>query len=138
MQAFTPDGKAVLFTSQRATYTSRYLQLFTVPVGGGMEEQLPIPNAASRRRIRPTARRIAYNPIPPRFQQWKAYRGGTASEIWLYNRKDHAVEEIPQPKERANDVRPDVDRRHRLLPLRPQRRVQPLRVRHQDRSRCGR
>ena len=57
-------------------------------------------------RFRPTAQRIAYNPIPPRFQQWKAYRGGTASEIWLYNPKGHAVEEIPQPKERANDVSP--------------------------------
>jgi tricorn protease len=46
VQGFTPDGKAVLFTSQRAVFTTRYSQLFTVPVGGGMPEALPIPNAA--------------------------------------------------------------------------------------------
>ena len=105
VQAFTPDGQAILFASQRATYTGRYLQLFTVPVKGGMEQQLPIPNAA-RATYAPDAQRIAYNPIPPRFQQWKSYRGGTASEIWLYDTKGHAVEEIPQPKDRANDVDP--------------------------------
>ena len=105
VQAFTPDGQAILFASQRASYTNRYWQLFTVPVKGGMEQQLPIPNAA-RATYSADAQRIAYNPIPPRFQQWKSYRGGTASEIWLYETKGHAVEEIPQPKERANDVDP--------------------------------
>ena len=105
VQAFTPDGAAVLFASQRAAFTNRYAQLFTVPVKGGMEQQLPIPNAA-RATYSPDAQRIAYNPIPPRFQQWKSYRGGTASEIWLYETKGHAVEEIPQPKERSNDVDP--------------------------------
>ena len=105
VQAFTPDGAGVLFTSQRAAFTNRYLQLFTVPLTGGMETQLPIPNAA-RATYSADGQRIAYNPIPPRFQQWKSYRGGTASEVWLYNSKGHAVEEIPQPKERANDVDP--------------------------------
>ena len=105
VQAFTPDGEAILFASQRAAYTNRYAQLFTVPVKGGMEQQLPIPNAA-RATYSPDAQRIAYNPIPPRFQQWKSYRGGTASEIWLYETKGHAVEEIPQPKDRSNDVDP--------------------------------
>ena len=105
VQAFTPDGAAILFASQRATYTNRYAQLFTVPVKGGMERELPIPNAA-RATYSPDAQRIAYNPIPPRFAQWKSYRGGTASEIWLYETKGHAVEEIPQPKDRSNDVDP--------------------------------
>ncbi|HXG53773.1 MAG TPA: hypothetical protein VNJ03_00190, partial [Vicinamibacterales bacterium] len=62
VQSFTPDGKAVLFTSQRATFTGRYSQLFTVPVAGGMESQLPIPNAA-RATYSPDGQRIAYNPI---------------------------------------------------------------------------
>jgi tricorn protease len=46
VQGFTPDGRAILFASQRATFTARYAQLFTVPVQGGIEEALPIPNAA--------------------------------------------------------------------------------------------
>jgi tricorn protease len=105
VQSFTPDGKGVLFTSQRATFTGRYSQLFTVPVAGGMEEQLPIPNAA-RATYSPDGQRIAYNPIAGRYQQWKDYRGGTVQRLWLYNTKGHAVENVPQPAERSNDTDP--------------------------------
>ena len=102
-QGFTPDGKQVLFTSGRSSYTTRYTQLFTVPVGGGAVTKLPIPNAASAS-WSPDGKRIAYNPLSPAFLQWKQYRGGSASEIWLYDVTTHAVEEIPQPDGRSNDV----------------------------------
>ena len=105
VQGFTPDGRSVLFTSQRATFTTRYAQLFTVPVQGGIEEALPIPNA-SRATYSPDGQRIAYNPLAARFLQWKQYRGGTASRLWLYSVKGHAVEKIPQPAARANDTDP--------------------------------
>jgi len=105
VQSFTPDGKAVLFTSQRATFTGRYSQLFTVPVGGGIEEALPIPNAA-RATYSPDGQRIAYNPIAGRYQQWKQYRGGTVSRLWLYDRKSHAIDKVPQPETRSNDTDP--------------------------------
>ncbi len=104
-QSFTPDGKSVLFASQRAVYTTRYSQLFTVPVQGGVEDQLPIPNAA-RATYSPDGTRIAYNPLSQPFLQWKHYRGGTNAEIWLYSSKGHAVEKIPQPASRANDTDP--------------------------------
>jgi tricorn protease len=105
VQGFTPDGKSVLFASQRATFTGRYAQLYTVPVQGGIEEALPIPNAA-KATYSPDGQRIAYNPIAPRHQQWKQYRGGTVSRLWLYNTKGHAIEKIPQPASRSNDVDP--------------------------------
>ncbi len=105
VQSFTPDGKAVLFTSQRATFTGRYAQLFTVPVAGGVEEALPIPNAA-RATYSPDGQRLAYNPLSPRHQQWKQYRGGTVSRIWLYSTKGHAIEKVPQPASRSNDTDP--------------------------------
>src|SRR5262245_45801196 len=105
VQSFTPDGTGVLFTSQRSTFTGRYSQLFTVPVGGGMEESLPIPNAAEAT-YSPDGQRIAYNPIAGRFQQWKQYRGGTVSKLWLYDRKSNAIEKIPQPPARSNDTDP--------------------------------
>jgi tricorn protease len=105
VQGFTADGKGVLFTSARAVFTNRFTQLFTVPVSGGVEEPLPIPNAA-RAAYSPDGRRIAYNPLGPAFLQWKQYRGGRTSRIWLYETRDHAVESIPQPPERANDTDP--------------------------------
>jgi len=42
-QGFTPDGKAVLFVSNRATYTNRHAKLYTVETSGGQPVALPIP-----------------------------------------------------------------------------------------------
>ncbi|MGD2121153.1 MAG: PDZ domain-containing protein [Gemmatimonadota bacterium] len=105
VQDFTPDGSAVLFVSGRNSYTSRYGQLYTVPITGGFPEQLPIPNAF-KAAFSPDGSKIAYTPLYEAFNQWKNYRGGTVSRIWLYDRSDHSVEEIPQPPERANDTDP--------------------------------
>ncbi|HJU43414.1 MAG TPA: PDZ domain-containing protein [Vicinamibacterales bacterium] len=103
VQGFTPDGRKVLFTSPRSVFTNRYTQLFTVPLDGGMPDRLPIPNAASGA-YSPDARRLAYNPFSPRFEQWKQYRGGTVSRLWLFDLTTQDVEKVPQPATRANDV----------------------------------
>ena len=102
---FTPDSRSVLFTSPRNVYTARYTQLFTVPVDGGAEELLPIPHS-DRAVYSPDGKRIAYNPLSPRFLQWKRYRGGTVSQVWLYDTSTHAIEKVPQPSARANDAGP--------------------------------
>ncbi len=102
---FSPDGKKILFASQRNSFTTRYFQLFTVDVATGAEEQLPIPNAywAS---YSPDGQSIAYTTIADRFEQWKNYRGGTMSRIWLYDTKTHNVTEVPKPKSGSNDSKP--------------------------------
>ena len=105
VQSFTQDGEAVLFTSARAVFTNRFTQLFTVSVEGGHPEQLPIPNA-SKAAYSPDGSFIAYTPLGERFLQWKNYRGGTVSRIWIYNTLNHEVEQIPQPEGRCNDTDP--------------------------------
>ena len=104
-QAFTPDGSQVLFTSSRADFSNRYTQLWTVPVGGGPESRLPIPNAAQAV-YSPDGGFLAYNPIGRAFEQWKGYRGGRVSQLWIINLKTWDVEKIPQPAGRSNDVDP--------------------------------
>ncbi len=102
---FSPDGKKILFSSQRNSFTNRFSQLFTVDIATGAEEQLPIPNAywAS---YSPDGNSIAYTPLSDRFEQWKHYRGGTMTRIWLYDTKTHKVEEIPKGKGGSNDTKP--------------------------------
>ncbi|MFO0808329.1 MAG: PDZ domain-containing protein [Gemmataceae bacterium] len=105
VRGWTPDGQAVLFSSPREVFTNRYSQLFTVPTGGGQPTKLPIPNGVEAS-YNGDGTRIAYTPIGDRSQQWKHYRGGTASRVWLYTFADHAVEPIPQPTGRCNDTDP--------------------------------
>jgi tricorn protease len=105
VRGWTPDGQAVLFASPRHVFTNRHTQLFTVPTTGGMPTQLPIPHAADGC-YSPDGAYIAYTPLGDRSQQWKHYRGGTASRIWVYRCKDHAVVQVPQPEGRCNDIRP--------------------------------
>jgi tricorn protease len=103
--SFTPDGSAVLFRSDRNVFTRRYDQLFTVSVEGGFPERLELPNAY-KAAYSPDGTRLAYTPLGEPFRQWKNYRGGTATTIWLYTFSDHGTEQIPQPEGRSNDTDP--------------------------------
>jgi tricorn protease len=105
VRGFTPDGKAILFASAREDFSMRYLQLFTIPVAGGFPTKLVIPNA-HQAVYSPDGRKMAYTPLSPRFQQWKNYRGGTVSNIWIFDFKNHETIKIPQVEGRSNDWNP--------------------------------
>src|SRR5664280_1079416 len=100
VQGFTPDGKSVLFTSPRAADNNRHAQLYTVPVEGGPETALPIPYA-SRAAYSPDGKTIAYNPNNPAHLQWKRYRGGLVSKVWLFDVASNAIARVPCPPKRA-------------------------------------
>ena len=102
---FSSDGKNVLFASQRNSHTNRHMQLYTISINGGATTQLDIPNAfwAS---YSDDSQHIAYTPIFDAFTQWKHYRGGRISRIWIYNTSNHKVTEIPKPQGGSNDTQP--------------------------------
>ena len=104
-KGFTPDGKNILFASQRSVFTRRYAQFFTIPINGGPIEQLLIPHGWQAS-YSPKGDYMAYTPKREVFHQWKNYRGGTTSNIWIFSFKDYQVVEIPQPKEFSNDTDP--------------------------------
>lgn len=105
VRGFTPDGKAVLFASGRSAHTNRHTQLFTVPVEGGVPTRLPVPNG-SKAALAPDGQRIAYTPLGDRYAQWKNYRGGTQTRIWIMQLDDYAVQEVPKPAGGSNDSDP--------------------------------
>jgi tricorn protease len=106
VRGFTPDGKSILFSSARNVYSNRHTQLFTVPLTGGMPTQLPIPWGFEAC-YSPDGKYIAYTPVRDATPQWKHYRGGTHSRIWIYDVATHDVVELPQPKDRCNDLDPN-------------------------------
>jgi len=102
---FTPDGEDVLFLSMRTVHTNRFLQLFTVPLEGGFPEKLVIPNAYHAC-YSPDGSSLVYTPIGDRFREWKNYRGGTMSTLWIFSFEDHSKVEIPKPEGGSNDINP--------------------------------
>jgi tricorn protease len=99
---WTPDGKRVIFSSSRTAY-SRFAEIFTVPVEGGVEEKLPLPSGYEAS-MSPDGQSIAYGPIERAFTMWKKYRGGRATRIWLARLSDSSVTKVPRAN--SNDFNP--------------------------------
>jgi len=99
---WTPDGKRILFASGRTAY-SRFAELFTVSLDGGLPEKLPLPmgfegSFSSR------GDKIAYVPLSRAFRVWKRYRGGLATPIWIADLKDSSIVKVPRTN--SNDFNP--------------------------------
>jgi tricorn protease len=79
-----PDGRSLLIGSPMASGRQRYDQLYRVAAGGGLPEKLPVPYGEFGA-ISPDGKWLAYMPRSQDFRTWKRYRGGWASDLWLYN-----------------------------------------------------
>ena len=105
MRGFTPDGKAVLFSSPRAVFTNRYTQLFTVPLDGGMPTQLPIPNG-DEGGYSPDGSHIAYTPLGAAPSSGSTTAAAPA-RIWLYRHRGPRRRADPAAGgARCNDIDP--------------------------------
>ena len=105
VQGWTPDGGAVAFFSTRQSLQADGgAALLTVSVDDGRIEELEVPYGWAF--AISGDGRVAYSPAAPAMQQWKHYRGGRASRIWIADRDDLSVEEVPQPEGRSNDLSP--------------------------------
>ncbi len=71
----------------------RQAQLFTVPKAGGMPNRLAVPYGGYGT-ISGDGQWLAYTPRNRDFRTWKRYRGGWASDIWLFHLADHTSEKI--------------------------------------------
>lgn len=84
VMGWTPDGKNVLFRSRMRSFNDFIGQLFTVPVEGGVPEELPLPRGGFAS-YSADGTKLAYNRIFREFRTWKRYRGGMADDVWLYD-----------------------------------------------------
>jgi tricorn protease len=99
---WTRDGKQVLFASSRSS-TSRYNQLFTVGLNGGLPEQVPLP-MAQYGSYSTDGQYIAYEPLTQWQPDWKRYKGGQTMPIWIAKLSDSSIEKLP--RENSNDRYP--------------------------------
>lgn len=99
---WTPDGSRVLFRSTRATQRD-LLQLYTVPVGGGAPEALPLPSGNSAA-YSPDGQRLAYVPFQQWQPEWRKYRGGQTTPIWVADLTTSHITKVPRTE--SNDRSP--------------------------------
>jgi tricorn protease len=99
---WTPDGKRILFVSDRDAYAD-ITRFYTVPVEGGWPEVLPMWRAFEGG-YSPDGTRVAYVPNFQWQRAWKRYRGGQTTPIYIVQLSDLKLEKIP--RENSNDSHP--------------------------------
>ena len=105
--AWTPDGKRVLFSSRRAGFDLHeqdVVQLFSVSAEGGFAEQVPLPRGVQAA-FSPDAGSIAYVPSLRVQPEWKRYRGGQTTPIWIARMADSSIQ-ARVPRDNSNDSNP--------------------------------
>lgn len=90
---WTPDSKQVLFRGNRTSFGDRNGKYFLVSIEGGLETALPIVNGGFAA-LSPDASKICFTPVDREFRTWKRYKGGRATELWVYDLKTDAAEQI--------------------------------------------
>lgn len=88
-----PDGESILFRSNMLSPTQRYNRLFKVSKKGGMPEVLPLP-FGEQGSFSPDGKKLAFEYMAPMRGVWKRYRGGMASDIWIYDFGTGSLEKL--------------------------------------------
>lgn len=90
-QGWTPDGRSVLFSSNRDVE----VRLYTVAADGSqpLPKELPLQKAFSGT-FSPDGARVAYSPYSGNPGDWRFYRGGSKGMIWIANLRDGALEKL--------------------------------------------
>lgn len=93
----------VVFRSRWKSFNSFIGELLSVGLDGDLPRQLPVPRGGFAS-FSPDDTKIAYNQIFREFRTWKRYRGGMADDIWIFDLKSGAIENITNHP--AQDVFP--------------------------------
>ncbi len=83
----------VVFRSRWRSFNPFLGELDTVGLDGDVPTQLPVPRGGFVS-FSPDDTKIAYNRVFREFRTWKQYRGGMADDIWIFDLKTGALENI--------------------------------------------
>ncbi len=89
---WTPDGDLLYYTNAFSKLR-RQTQLMTVAAEGGLPEILPVPYGANGA-ISDDGKFLAYTPHTRDARTWKRYRGGMATDIWVFNLEDKTSQKV--------------------------------------------
>jgi tricorn protease len=90
---WTPDSKNILIRGNRTPFGERNGKYFLVNIDGGFEKPLQITDGGIAV-LSPDATKLAFTPVSREFRTWKRYKGGRASDIWIYDLQNDKSERI--------------------------------------------
>lgn len=90
---WTPDSKNILVRSNRTPFGDRNGKYFLVSIDGGFEKALQIINGGFAA-LSPDANKLCFTPVDREFRTWKRYKGGRASDLWVYDLLNDKSERI--------------------------------------------
>ncbi|MHC1778349.1 MAG: PDZ domain-containing protein [Lentimicrobium sp.] len=90
---WTPDSKQVMFRSARTEFGERNGKYFLAGLEGGLEKPLQIVNGGFAV-LSPDAKKVCFTPVDREFRTWKRYKGGRASNLWIYDLVNNTSEQI--------------------------------------------
>ena len=90
---WTPDSKQILIRSNRTPLGERRGKYFLVGLDGKFEKALQIFNGGFGV-LSPDGSKIVFTPVDREFRNWKRYKGGMASDLWIYDLNANTSEKI--------------------------------------------
>jgi tricorn protease len=91
----------VVFRSRMKSFNDFIGSLFAVGLDAELPHQLPVPRGGFVS-FSPDDSKMAYNRVFREFRTWKHYRGGMADDIWIYDFRTGATEDL------TNDPAQDI------------------------------
>ncbi len=88
------DGRILFSASGMGTYP-RAPQIFAVNAAGGLPDEFPVPYGANPT-VSADGRFLAYTPHSTDTRTWKRYRGGMATDIWVYDLQENTAQRVTQ------------------------------------------
>ena len=93
VMAWKNTEPAIVFRSRMRSFNDFVGMLYSVGPDGDLPKQLPVPMGGFLS-FSPDDSKMAYNRIFREFRTWKQYRGGQADDIWIFDFKTGALENI--------------------------------------------
>jgi len=103
VMAWKNTSPEIVFRSRMRSFNDFIGSLYAVGLAADLPQQLPLPRGGFAS-FSPDDSRMAYNRVFREFRTWKNYRGGMADDIWIYDFKTRALENITQNP--AQDIIP--------------------------------
>lgn len=90
---WSPDSQKVLVRMNQTPYGERVGRYYYVNINGGLEQPLDITEGGLGC-LSPDGTQVCFAPISREFRTWKRYKGGRASDLWIYNLTKNTSEQI--------------------------------------------